>query len=114
MLTRLRRPMRPLRPIVQPIRLGVHRLRDEGLHRPGTPPRRIVRDVPPPGTIRPITQPEFERLLRRFRDQYVGRWPYMEMAGATALRLIERDHLRSALELGPNRRALIVNADVLE
>jgi hypothetical protein len=118
MLARARRALRPLRPIARPIagwiRVRIRRIREEGVSLPGSPPRRVVRDLPPPGTIRPITEVEFSRLFRRHRDQYRGRWPYMAVAGAAARRLIERDGLHSALELGPNRRALIVNADVLE
>lgn len=116
MLRQLKRRLRPLRPVLAPIwrlargiagrlsrawiglaerlRAGRRRLDARG------------------GRLRPITQAEFDDVARRF-PYYRNRWTYMEAAGREAAGLIERHGLRTALELGPHIRPLIVGADVM-
>lgn len=109
MLERAKELLWPLRPVLRPIWIRVRPLAE----RLFPPPTRAVLSRPAKGTIRAITEREFKRMLRRDR-YYRGRWPYLAVAGAEATRLIERDRLRTALELGPWSRALIVGADVLD
>jgi hypothetical protein len=62
--------------------------------------------------IRPIRKVEFDEVAARY-SYYRGRWPYMSVAAAQAADLIARHRLRTALELGPHIRPLIVGADVM-
>jgi hypothetical protein len=77
------------------------------------PGSRYVEKLPQPGTIRPLEKFEFD-LLCREQKYYRGRWPYMSTARDAARDLIDRYNLRTALELGPHLRSLIVGADVIE
>jgi len=67
-------------------------------------------DVP----IRVMTGAEFEAVAERKPDYYRGRRGYMSAAATAAQDLIERRGLRTALELGPHLRPLIVGADVMD
>jgi len=69
--------------------------------------------VPSEGPIRPVTRSEFEELAKR-DPYYRGRSRYFGTAAAVAGDMILRLQLRSALELGPNVRPLIVGADVMD
>jgi len=80
-------------------------------NKPPTGP--VVIDPPPPGTIRPLVKPEFDRLTARFQ-YYRNRWAYTSVVCDVASELIDRHGLRSALELGPNKRSTIVGADVMD
>jgi hypothetical protein len=119
MLRRLKRWLGPLRPVLLPIWRPIrpHIQRSSKL-----PTRRAVvagriatcrRWVEARlGRIRPITKAEFDLVAKRY-PYYTGRWPYMSAAGREASALIARHHLRTALELGPHVRPLIVGADVM-
>jgi len=73
----------------------------------------VVGDPPPPGTIRPLVKPEFDRLAARF-PYYRNRWAYTSVVCDVASEIIDRHALRSALELGPFKRSTIVGADVMD
>ena len=64
--------------------------------------------------IRVITGPEFMDAAKRTAKYYRGRAGYMSVAAAAADELIETYGLRSALELGPHLRPLVVGADVMD
>lgn len=117
----MRRWLRPFRPILGPpwrawqrersrIRKGdpaaipyaIERLRYRVLDR--------VRRRPP---IRPLRRHEIAELAAEV-PYYKPRRGYLEVAAAVARDLIARHELRSALELGPHLRPLIVNGDVLD
>lgn len=70
-------------------------------------------DPPPPGTIRPLVKPEFDRLKNRFQ-YYRYRWGYTSVVCDAASELIDRHGLSTALELGPFKRSTIVGADVMD
>jgi hypothetical protein len=117
---RLKRRLRPLRPVLLPIwrplrprLLRLAQAADTVAERAGEwawAGRRWL-DARR-GRIRPITRAEFDAVARRF-PYYRNRWPYMAAAGREAADLIDRHGLRTALELGPHVRPLIVGADVM-
>jgi len=61
-------------------------------NKPTTGP--VVIDPPPPGTIRPLVKPEFDRLTARFQ-YYRNRWAYTSVVCDVASELI--DKARAAL-----------------
>jgi hypothetical protein len=63
--------------------------------------------------IRPLTKTEFEAVARRY-PYFRARGRYLSVAAALAGDLIETYGLRSALELGPNLRPVVVGADVMD
>ena len=63
--------------------------------------------------IRAMTSREFKRVASK-SPYYRGRWEYMSVASRIAGELIDRHRLRTALELGPFMRPLIVGADVMD
>jgi hypothetical protein len=63
--------------------------------------------------IRPLTKREFDVLAIRF-PYYKPRWAYTSTACTIATDLIRRHRLRTALELGPHVRSVIVGADVID
>jgi SAM-dependent methyltransferase len=100
---------RPIRPIVQPPRPKLA---------PGTEWqkadrrwRRLFRLRHAP--IRTLGRREFESLALRF-PYYRARGRYLSAACAIAEELIDRHRLRSALELGPHVRSIVVGADVMD
>lgn len=119
MLRRLKLWLRPLRPVLlpiwRPIRPYVQRSprlparRSVVIERMATY-RRWVEDRL--GRIRPITKAEFDAVVKRY-PYYRGRWPYMSVAAREVADLISRYRLRTALELGPHLRPLIVGADAM-
>ncbi len=64
--------------------------------------------------IRVITGPEFLDAAKRTPKYYRGRAGYMSVAATAAEQLIETYGLRTALELGPHLRPLVVGADVMD
>ncbi len=119
MLRRLKRWLRPIRhvlmPIWRPIRPYVQRSsrapsRRSALAARIAPFRRRIEAGL--GRIRPITKAEFDEVVKRY-PYYRGRWPYMSVAAREAADLISRHRLRTALELGPHLRPLIVGADAM-
>ena len=106
----------PARPLIIPVWSRIRPLvRSDApeTRAPGSRPVRAATKLPPPGTIRALTRSEFRRLEIEHR-YYRTRWRYQSAAGAEADRLIARDGLHRALELGPMIRSLIVGADVLD
>ena len=77
---------------------------------PGPTPEAVHRATP----IRVITEPEFEAVAASAPKYYKGRRRYISAAATAADDLIGRHGLRSALELGPHLRPLIVGADVMD
>jgi hypothetical protein len=81
-----------------------------GGHPGGRTRQALARRIRP---IRAIRKQEWDRLT--VGDRYFrGRWAYTSVAARVADDLIERHRLRSALEVGPYRRPLVVGADVLD
>lgn len=119
MLARLKRWLHPLRPVLlpiwRPIRPYVQRSsrlpsrRTVAARRIAADRRRMEARL---GRIRPINESEFAVLIERY-PYYRKRWQYTAAAGREASDLIARHHLRTALELGPHIRPLIVGADVM-
>jgi hypothetical protein len=121
--TSLRRRLRPLKPILLPIwrRLEPVVSRDAPRSIPTLAGRaadsardvgRRLRRAPSP-PIRPLRNHELVQLGVE-EPYYRPRRVYLSAAGAAARELIERRELRTALELGPNLRSLIVGADVMD
>ena len=123
MSARLRRLLRPLYPVLRPI---WHRVQPILA---GETPRslpvvlerwrarrqdslRRMRNIPDP-PIRPLRNYELID-LGVAEPYYRPRRGYMNAAGLVASDLIERKELRTALELGPHLRSLIVGADVMD
>jgi len=119
MLSRLKRWLRPLRPVLLPMWRPIRPYVDQfsrmpspfaaAAERTARDRRRAEADL---GQIRPITKAEFDRVARRY-PYYRGRWPYTSAAGREAADLISRHHLRTAIELGAHIRPLIVGADAM-
>ncbi len=117
-LSRLKRLLRRLRPVLLPIRRRIRPFVERSRPRPPQPipTGPIVAPAAGPTTGRPIRslrKPEFDRLAARY-PYYRARWEYMSVACAAADELIERYRLRTALELGPHLRSVIVGADVMD
>ena len=70
------------------------------------------RQLGPDAPIRPINQSEYAAMAAEY-PYYKNRWSYQSMAGVLAEDLILRRDLRTALELGPHLRPLIVGADAM-
>jgi hypothetical protein len=111
-LSRLKRVLRPFRPVLLPIWNGLLPLVEvtPTAHGRGAWKQALGRRLRP---IRPLRKGEFDALAREV-PYYKSRWPYMSVAGAVAGELIAKHRLRSALELGPHIRPLVVGADVLD
>lgn len=120
MLWRLKRLLRPFRPVLLPIWQRVSPLTELTHRRPsigaaaravavGRRKAHVTRQRP----IRPIVKREFDALDRAF-PYYRGRWGYISLACQQARELIDIYGLRSALELGPHIRSVIVGADVMD
>jgi len=123
MTARLRRLLGPLKPVLRPI---WHRIQPIIA---GETPRslpvvlersrarrqdslRRMRNLPEP-PIRPLRNYELID-LGVAEPYYRPRRVYMNAAGGAASELIERKDLKTALELGPHLRSLIVGADVMD
>lgn len=110
MINRLKRQLRPARPILLPV---WRRLRP--LIEPSTSWRtsRQSHSLDGATAIRPLTKAEFDDVARR-HPYYRARGRYLSVAAALAGDLIASNGLRSALELGPNLQPLVVGADVMD
>lgn len=104
-LRRLKRLLRPLRPVLLPIWNALNAALEWAA--------RALEGPMPRGGIRLLTEPEFEEMAARF-PYYKGRWGYMSAALAQAETLIRRRRLRTALELGVPLRPIIVGADAMD
>ena len=112
-VAQLKRLLWPIRPMLRPV---WHRIRPL-LGRTGTTiavtPPALGRIKHVPGTIRPLTAREFE-LIEAHDRYYRTRWTYLSVAAQQASALIAQHDLRTALELGPWGRPLIVGADAMD
>lgn len=109
-----RRMPRAVRDLVRPAwQIVDRRLLDRAAHPAAERPAGSFPSVEIDGPIRPITRAEFDGLAAG-NPYYVGRDRYFGAAAWLAADLIERHGLRTALELGPNIRPLIVGADVMD
>jgi hypothetical protein len=73
---------------------------------------RIARRRPEP-PIRALRRYEFDALVQR-APYYRPRWRYLSSVGRIANALIARHGLRTALELGPHLRPVIVGSDAMD
>jgi SAM-dependent methyltransferase len=73
---------------------------------------RIARRRPKP-PLRALRRYEFDALVQR-APYYRSRWDYLSSAGRIANALIARHGLRTALELGPHLRPVIVGSDAMD
>lgn len=109
MLERLKRSLRPIRPVLLPV---WHRVAP--LVEPSTAWQPFAGPAAPPsGPIRALTQPEFEATARR-HTYYGARGRYLSVAARVAGELIAAHDLQTALELGPYLRPVVVGADVID
>lgn len=120
MLWRLKRLLRPVRPVLLPIWQRIRPFVEPTQRRPsiGAPPSVVavgpkLAHVTPERPIRPIVKREFDAMAQAF-PYYKGRWGYVSVACQQAGELIDTYGLRSALELGPHLRSVIVGADVMD
>jgi hypothetical protein len=123
MIVRLKDRLRPFRGVLLPIWRRIEPVVSEGFPhsiptlahlaagRAGDAWRAIRRRPEPP--IRPLRGHELVRLATTV-PYYRARRGYMSVAGSAAADLIDRKSLRTALELGPHLRSLIVGADVMD
>lgn len=113
-LARLKRILRPVRPILLPIWWLVQAAPPmvTGLVRrviPRLDPLHVPRGIP----IRPLREVDYLKMTVKF-PYYQGRWGYTSRALAQAAELIRRRGLRTALEMGAPVRSVIVGADVMD
>jgi hypothetical protein len=123
MQARLKHRLRPLAPVLRPIWHRVRPLvaRDSAISVPTTIERWWTRAVdtvyraagrrPPP--IRPLRHVELVDLAAA-EPYYRPRLGYLAVAGSVVAEMVARKRLRTALELGPHLRSLIVGADVMD
>lgn len=98
----LKRVLRPLRPVLVPARDGWRDLREWN-------GQRQLRGRP----IRPIRRREYEAAADE-HAYHRNRWSYVAAATDAAAALIERHDLKTAIELGPKFRPVIIGADVMD
>jgi hypothetical protein len=123
MFHRLKRTLRPIRPVLLPLwrpvrpiiegEIGPRAAVEEAIARRRLEARFARAPDGAPRPIRPLRKREFDELAAR-ETYYRARWDYMSVAGRAAGELILRHDLRTALELGPYLRPLVVGADVLD
>lgn len=124
MLASLKRALRPVRPLLLPVWRPVRGLlRPKRRKDPWGPPRPgAAASRPKAGQgavgataspIRALRAREFDELARRF-PYYKRRRHYTAVACRIADELIDRGGLRTALELGPFVRPIVVGADVMD
>jgi Methyltransferase domain len=111
-LARLKRILRPLRPILGPVWSRVRPYVEDGVLTTWRSNRRRTRVYRPDAPIRPVTMAEFDAVAEG-KSYYRGRRQYVSAAAAQAEDLIDQHELGSALELGPHIQPLIVGADVM-
>jgi hypothetical protein len=109
-MTRIKRLLRPARPILLPIWRRVRPFVEPSTSWQSS--RRIT-STGAATKIRPLTKAEFEVVARR-HPYYRARGRYMSAAADLAGNLIETHGLQSAIELGPHLRPVIVGADVMD
>jgi hypothetical protein len=122
MTATIKRRLGPLRPVLRPIwhvfqalvrrdsRVSVPYLVERTAHRAERLVRRILGRTPP---IRALDRVELLDLAASV-PYYQARRGYLGVAATIAADLIDRRRLRTALELGPHLRSLIVGADIMD
>lgn len=100
--------MRPLRPVVRPLYRRLF----------GPPPPvsadAILASIDTSGRpVRPMLRSEFDEMAAA-NPYYAGRWRYTSVALAEAARLIVRDDLRTALEVGAPVKPILTGAHVMD
>jgi hypothetical protein len=120
MIKWLKRVLRPFRPVLGPIWRRIAPLRRWSVYLQLLPSRlaggasdTFDAVVGRPRPIRPLRRHEIDTLTRTIR-YYRPRGEYMGAACRIASDVIRRRHLRTALELGPHLRSVIVGADTME
>jgi hypothetical protein len=117
-LATVKRTLRPLRPILRPVWVRVKPVLEPSKKQkqPARPNvwRGPERTPSPDAPIHVLTEAEFEAVAATAPTYYEGRRSYVSAAARMADDLIARHDLRSALELGPHLRSLIVGADVMD
>jgi hypothetical protein len=106
----LKGPLSPLRPVLRPI---YRRLLDSG----GTGPTSasgILASIDMTGRpVRPILKSEFDAMAAE-DPYYKGRWRYTSVALAEAAKLIVRDDITTALEVGAPVKPILTGAHVMD
>ena len=108
-LSRLKRVLRPVKPLLLPVWRRVQPLVDSSVAWQTSPP--LQRAMP--GPIRPMTKTEFDGVARRY-PYYGARGRYLSVAARIAGELIAASGMTTALELGPHLRPVVVGADVID
>ena len=106
----LKGPLAPLRPVLRPV---YRRLFDSGETAP-TSPNAILESIDMTGRpVRPILRSEFQEMAAA-DPYYKGRWRYTSVALAEAAKLIARDDIRTALEVGAPVKPALTGAHVMD
>jgi hypothetical protein len=120
MVAWLKRVLRPFRPVLRPIWRRIMPPRGWRVEGPllrsrlaGNASDTIRTAVGRPRPIRPLRHHELDTLTRTI-PYYRQRGEYLGVACRIASDMINRHHARTALELGPNLRSVIVGADTME
>jgi hypothetical protein len=106
---RLKRLLRPLRPVLLPAWRRIQRFVEPSTRWQPFAPVDAGADRP----IRVMTEREFDAVARD-HPYYGPRGRYLSVAARIADELIASHDLRSALEVGPYLRPLVVGADVID
>lgn len=123
MIASVKRHLGPLRPVLAPIYRRIRALGDTV--RPMSPRILVERSRyrlldairrarGEPERLRALRRHEIVALAADVPSYYKARVGYLSAAARAADDLIERRHLTTALELGPNLQPLIVDADVMD
>ncbi len=106
----LKGPLGPLRPVLRPI---YRRLLDSGGSGPSSASA-VLDAIDMSGRpVRPILRSEFDAMAAA-DPYYKGRWRYTSVALAEAAKLIVRDDLRTALEVGAPVKPILTGAHVMD
>ena len=106
----LKGPLSPLRPVLRPI---YRRWIDANDKVPKTPDMVLSRLDLADRPVRPILRSEFDEMVAG-DPYYRGRWGYTSVALVEAARLMVRDDLRTALEVGAPVKPILTGAHVMD
>jgi hypothetical protein len=106
----LKGPLRPLRPVLRPIYRRFLASDESGPTSGSAVPQSIDMTGRP---VRPILKSEFDAMAAA-DPYYKGRWRYTSVALAEAAKLIVRDDLRTALEVGAPVKPILTGAHVMD
>src|SRR5262245_19653168 len=108
-LGRFKQSLRPFKPVLLPIWRRIQPMVDSSVA--------WQKSSPPPGAtsgpIRTVTKAEFDAVAQRY-PYYRARGRYLSVAARIAGELIAEGDMRTALELGPHLRPVVVGADVVD